>query len=87
MNMEENYCALVLAILFPKQLTPEMAFGYLEDKNSHRRNRHHNFTDIDTLDMINMKETMTYREIAAAFGCDAKAVFARIKRYRDSIQH
>lgn len=84
--MDENYCALALAILYPIDVTVENAFeflGYGRPWVIQRKSRKsHSFTDEDTRDMVRMREAMTYQEIANVYGCDKHAVFARVKRWR-----
>lgn len=81
--MQENFYALLLALFSPVYLTPEKAFEYLEGgcrvPNRSSRKTHH-LTKEDTAEMIRMRQTMTYREIAEVYGLDVHSVFSRIRK-------
>lgn len=79
--MNENWCALCVSIL--KNVTPEQAFQYLEEEP---RNIKYNstLTELDILDMIELKKECTYVELGQMYGISANAVFRRIKRYYEN---
>jgi DNA-binding CsgD family transcriptional regulator len=77
-KMNENWCALCVAIL--KNVTPEQAFDCLDGKLKNT-NFNHGITEQDILDMIELKKNYTYAEIGEMYGISENAVFKRMKRY------
>lgn len=72
--MEENYCALALAII--KDYTPEQAFEVLENGCISRVSQKN-----ATQEMIRLKEAgLSYREIGDIFGIPRIAAYRRIGR-------
>ena len=73
--MEDNWYALVVAILFNQP--PETAFQILEDGT---RNLHYSkLTELDTLDMIKFREEgITYKKIGEMYGISESAAYKRI---------
>lgn len=87
--MNENHCALTLAILSPVFLTPEQSFECLTSGIVKRKKGQRNTSGLkteDTADMIQMRlEGMTYRQIAECYGIDQHAVHSRIKRFKGDV--
>lgn len=77
MMVHEGVMALTVAILSPQFLTPEQSFRKLWGEAKRPRT-----CPSETLDMIRMKETMTYQQIGDLFGLNADAVYNRIRRAR-----
>ena len=79
----ENFFALLLAMYSPVYLTPEKAFEYLADGSripSRPSCKSHCLTDADTAEMVRLRHTMTFREIAEIYGVDVHCVFRRIQK-------
>ncbi len=78
--MEDNWYALVVAILFNQP--PETAFQILEDGT---RNLHYSkLTELDTIDMIKFREEgTTYREIGEMYGISESAACKRMSYYKN----
>ena len=92
--MEENYTALMLAVISPVFLTPDAARLSLErGKITPLRARSGPaitdggmiLTNDDIADMEAMKKTMTYQQIGDLYGMSADAVYHRIKRNSKSV--
>ena len=92
--MEENYSALMLAVLSPEYLTPDAAMLSLERGRIIRLRARKGptvtatgmiLTDGDTAFMEEMKKTMTYQQIGDLYGMSADAVYHRIKRNSKSV--
>lgn len=79
--MEENWCALCLAIL--KGLTPEQSFDILNRKSNLKQKQNRFISECDILQMIELKKTMTYEEIGEMYGLSATATYRRIKRFKE----
>ena len=81
--MWENFFALLLAMYSPVYLTPEKAFEYLADGSripSRPSRKSHCLSDADTAEMVRLRQTMTFREIAEAYDVDVHCVFLRIQK-------
>jgi len=91
--MNECWQALIVAILAVDYHTPELAFDALNQgvKRRHVTKKtesvpiHKSLTNIDVVDMITMKETMTYKQIGNIYGMKADAVYNRIRRFKGII--
>lgn len=92
--MEENYSALMLAVLSPVFLTPDAARLSLERGRITPLRARNNLivaasdmilTDADTVAMAEMKKGMTYQQIGDLYGMTADAVYHRIKRNSKSV--
>jgi len=69
---EEGVLALLVAILYPDEITPEEAFRKLYPKPK-------------TEDLKQMRETgMTYSQIADIYGVSRYAIYVRLKRLQQS---
>ena len=82
LELDENFAALALAILYPSQLTPEQAFLRLEFGNC-QPNRYTRGAeaDDDAREMAQMREEgYSYQEIGETFNLSADAVFKRLDR-------
>lgn len=82
--MEENWCALAIAILLKQP--PETSFQILEEG---KKNQGRSALDCkDTLDMISFREQgLTYREIGEMYGLKEYVVYKRIKYYNEHIKN
>ena len=81
--MRENFFALLLAMYSPVYLTPEKAFEYLESGSrlpSRPSCKSHSLSDADTAEMIRLRCTMTFWEIAEAYDVDVHCVYRRIQK-------
>ena len=86
---KENLYAFLLALFSPVYLTPEKAFEYLQTgcRVPHRNSRKtHHLTEEDTAEMLRMRQTMTYREIAEVYGVDVHCVFNRVRKNAASMR-
>jgi hypothetical protein len=92
--MEENYAALMLAVLSPEFLTPDAAMLSLERGRIIRLRARKGptnaaatmtLTEVDTAFMAEMKSTMTYQQIGDMYGMTADAVYHRIKRSKSVV--
>lgn len=81
--MNEFWCALALALISPDYCTPERAFEILNTGVRSKDMR--SVTTADVVDMVEMKETMTYRQIGNIYGMKADAVYNRIRRFKGII--
>lgn len=77
--MNENWCAFCISII--KNLTPEQSFERF--KNANRTTNNSCITKEDIEDMIKLRETLTYSEIAKIYCIDKSAAFKRIKRFKE----
>lgn len=75
--MDFNYAALALAIL--KGYTPEQAFRVMERPQTETLERI--YTKQDTKDMVSLKRSYSYQEIALMYNMSWDSVRRRIKRY------
>jgi uncharacterized LabA/DUF88 family protein len=76
--MEENWAAFYIAIQLP--VSPEQAFNlYWNGREKKLCNRE--LTEADTKEMIKLKETMTYKQIAERYGISDRAVIERMRYY------
>lgn len=82
--MNECWSAFALALISHVYLTPERAFEQLNvgEKPRKKAGQRKEITAGDVIDMVEMKETMTYKEIGKIYGLKADAVYGRIRRYR-----
>lgn len=80
--LKENYYALLLSIL-NYRYNPETAIArFLNCKGDGRRKAGRIVLDKqDIAEMIRLKQTMTYKELASMYGISPKAVYARIQRH------
>lgn len=78
-DLMPNYLALAICILTKR--TPEMAFAFLDGENEKKKRR--DITEQDIKDMIELKKTMTYREIGELYGLTEGAVCNRIRYYKN----
>lgn len=87
--MNECWCAFALSIMSTDYLTPEKAFERMDKgkmkKHAQQDARHAELTELDIVDMITMKETMTYKQVGMVYGMKADAVYNRIRRYKGVI--
>ena len=68
---EEGVMALIVAILFPVEITPEQAFEYLEPRK------------VPAHEFERLREAgMTYSQIGSVYGLSKGTVFNRLKRRR-----
>lgn len=81
-SREVCYYALALSIL--TDFTHEQSFYYLLGQTTGKKKIKHPraITDQDIQDMIELKKTMTYREIGKIYNLSPEAVYRRIQRYR-----
>ena len=90
MGQKENYLALLacgLAAGTENEVMPERVFSMLDIRPEKPQNTK-NLTQDHVLDMISLKEQgYTYKEIAEIYCMTDKAVFARIKRYKEMVKN
>ena len=70
-----NYIALLISVF--KKKSCEDSFEYLESIQNEKP------CDYSTKNMILLKKTITFDEIAQLYGISVSAVYKRIKRYKD----
>ncbi len=71
MQHEDNWLAFAVAILHPKEITPETAFLLLYPEYRERQ----------TMEFVLMRRAgLTYRQIGSIYGISKDAVYKRIKR-------
>ena len=85
--LKENYYALLLSIL-NYRYNPETAIArFLNCKGDGRRKAGRMVLDKqDIAEMMKLKQTMTYKELASMYGISPKAVYVRLKRAKDGDQ-
>ena len=81
--LRKEFCYSALALCILTNLTPEQAFERLDPPGAKPKNRL--LTREDTEDMIEMRKTMDYGQIAECYGISKSAVFSRIKRYNKKV--
>ncbi|MDF2881707.1 MAG: hypothetical protein K0R54_2264 [Clostridiaceae bacterium] len=74
--MDENWCAFYIAIM--TNSTVEQAFTRWKGVNDYNNS----ISQDDVRDMIEMKKTMTYKQIGEIYGITDGAVNKRIKRFK-----
>ena len=77
--MEENWYALCIAIL--KTVSVEQALKYFGTAKT-KRTHNSSITQADLLDMIELKKTMSYREIGEIYELTDSACHHRISRFK-----
>lgn len=75
--MNYNYYALVVAIL--NDCSPECAFALMNGEYGNKPNK---LTDNQIEEMIEVKKTHTYKEMADIYGMSKDAIYMQIKRYK-----
>lgn len=81
--MNECWYAFTVALINHTYLTPESAFEFLNTGIKPRKKRHNKtIGQFDVIDMIEMKKTMTYKEIGHVYGMKEHAVYSRIRNYK-----
>ncbi|WP_156779597.1 hypothetical protein [Desulforamulus reducens] len=75
-----NYCALALCIL--TQYSVEGAIRYLSEGTVKLAESKNEITEEDLLNMVRMKDTMTYQQIGEIYGLTNKAVYHLIKSFQ-----
>lgn len=76
---EEGYLALYACIM-NEELYPERVLHRMGCLDRHKH-KSQVASDEEIAQMIQMRETMTYKEIGQAFGISASGVFHRLSRY------
>ncbi|MFA6105910.1 MAG: helix-turn-helix domain-containing protein [Patescibacteria group bacterium] len=76
--MNENEMALIVAILSPKTLTIEASFARISNEFA-------KYSNEDIVDMIELKKTMTYKQIADIYNITPDAVYNKIRRFTGKI--
>lgn len=86
--MNECWGAFALSLISPDYLTPEKAFECI-DKGKPREQFldkcHRDITNQDVADMVQMKESMTYKQIGDIYGMNPGTVYTRIRRFKGII--
>lgn len=77
-GLDYNYAALAVSIL--KNVSPERAFLLLE--NPHVGSTPRKLSDMEIEDMIRVKQTHTFDEMAEIYGMSRDAIYMQIKRYK-----
>ena len=77
-TVSRDYCYYALALCILSERTPDQALHYFlsPDKNHTKL-----LTKEDIEDMVRLKETMSYEEIAKIFNMKKWAIYNRIKRH------
>lgn len=76
--MDENWGSFCLAIL--TNCTVEQAFARWEGINDYNNS----ITQDDVKDMMQMRKSMTYRQIGEIYGISDSAVYKRLKRFKEA---
>lgn len=86
-DLRMNYYALIVSILAPA--TPELAFRLLELDNSPKNIRKYR-TDVtpeDDIDMVKLKNEMTYEELAEVYCMKPCSIYQRVNRSKSGNQN
>lgn len=81
--MNDNWCALCISIL--KNVTPEMAFELLDNVGTKKPMKYKKYKTItidDVADMVKLKETNTYKQIAEMYGMSFGTAYSKIQNYK-----
>jgi transposase len=76
-NLNYNYYALAVAII--KNCSPERAFALMEGRAGDKPRK---LSDEEIEEMIQVKKTHTYDEMAKIYGMSRDAIYMQIKRYK-----
>lgn len=80
--MPENWYALFLAIVYPKQIGSEEALLILRSP-SRKKPRRNDIDETQMRDMMRLKESgKTYDEIGKIYGLNRNTVGSRVRRYQ-----
>jgi hypothetical protein len=74
-----NYFALTAAILNPKFSVEDAINKFSPATEKHK------VDNSTTIEMMRLKQTMTYKEIGCIYGIRADAVYNRIRRYKGGL--
>jgi len=75
-DLAPNWCALAICILKRSCESPEMAFALIDgDKKP----------SVDIKTLVELKKSMTYKELGRLYGLKPDAVYNRIRRYKGII--
>lgn len=73
-DLVPNWYALTICILKKSCLSPEVAFALIDgDKKP----------EVDAETLMELKKTMTYKELGELYGLKADAVYNRIRRHKE----
>lgn len=87
--MEENWLALFISIV--KGVSAEAAFSKLHKQSEKKEtkkslnNKYEIFNDEDIEKMIELKKSMSYKQVAKIFNTVDRNIYNHIKRYRPEL--